>query len=108
MLKQAVAGMLVVATMTGPTFAVSIGGVGLQTCSTWIADHQSDLSQARQDEQWMIGYLSGVGKWGSAELDPLNGIDARAVYVWISDYCAANTLVQIVDAGNAFIHVHPQ
>jgi hypothetical protein len=108
MLKHAVAGALAVAMMTGSSIAVSMGGVGLQTCGNWIADHQSDAPGARQDEQWMMGYLSGAGKWGNTDLDPLNGMDAQAIYAWISNYCAFNPFAKIQDAGTAFIHVHPQ
>jgi hypothetical protein len=109
MLKQSVAGAIALAMMTDPSSAVSIGGLGLQTCSTWVADHQSDAPfEALRDEQWMIGYLSGVGKWGSADLDPLNGTDAQVIYAWVSNYCAANPSTQILDAGDAFIHVHPR
>ena len=105
---RSVAGVVALAMVTAPSSAVSIGGLGLQTCSTWVADHQSDPPfEALRDEQWMIGYLSGVGKWGSADLDPLNGMDAQAIYAWISDYCEANPSAQILDAANAFIHVHP-
>jgi hypothetical protein len=108
MLKHAFAGALAVAMMTGSSFAISMGGVGLQTCGFWTVDHQSDVPKAQQDEQWMMGYLSGAGKWGNAELDPLNGMDAQAIYAWISNYCAFHPLVQIQEAGNAFIQVHPQ
>jgi hypothetical protein len=108
MLKQALAGALAVVMMPGSSFAVSMGGVGLQACGIWITDHQSDAPEARQDEEWMMGYLSGAGKWGSTDLDPLNGMDAQAIYAWISNYCAFHPFVQIQDAANAFIHVHPQ
>ncbi len=108
-LTHVVVAMLAIAMMSGAAFAVSIGGNRLETCNTWVADHEADPPyRAWQDEQWMIGYLSGVGKWGSADLDPLNGMDARAIYDWISNYCAAKPFAQIQDAGNAFIHVHPK
>jgi hypothetical protein len=108
MLKHTLAGAVALAMMTGASSAVSIGGHGLRDCSTWTADHQSDLPfLAMGDEQWMLGYLSGAGKWGSADLDPLNGIEAQTIYAWVSNYCAVSPSAQIQDAGNAFIHVHP-
>ena len=108
MLRQFVASAVALAMLTDPSPAVSIGGIGLQTCSTWIADHQSAQPfQAWGDEQWVIGYLSGAGKWGGADLDPLNGVDAHAIYAWVGDYCAVNLAEQIQDAGDAFIHAHP-
>jgi hypothetical protein len=108
MLKQSAVGTITLALMIDPSSAASIGGLGLETCSTWIVDHQSyPPIRAWADDQWMIGYLSGAGKWGAADLDPLNGMDARAIYAWVSNYCEVNPSVLIQDAGNAFIHVHP-
>ena len=83
-----------------------VGGVGTETCASWIVARRDH--QAFGYEQWLLGYLSGVGDVHSARLDPLNGIDVAAVWAWVDVYCAAHPLDHIVRAGEAFVDAHPR
>jgi hypothetical protein len=57
----------------------------------------------------ILGFLSGVGYEGVGREDnPLNGVDANAVWVWIDHYCKANPLDSVAKAGAAFDATHPR
>jgi hypothetical protein len=60
-------------------------------------------------EQWILGFLSGIGSTGSSYgLNPLNGItDANAVWGWMDNYCREHPLDNIAAAGEAFLKAHP-
>jgi hypothetical protein len=82
-------------------------GSGTVSCGTWTALRRQ--GQARLPEQWILGFLSGVGYEGAAGGDnPLNGVDADAVGAWMDNYCQANPLDTLAKAGTAFDAVHPR
>jgi len=89
-----------------PSAAETFAGVGIDySCERWTADRRHDGVAARQDEQWVLGYLSAVADW--SDLDPLHGIDGQGVWVWMDNYCQANPLVRITEAASAFVRDHP-
>ena len=46
------------------------------------------------NEQWVTGFLSGIGFVGEDGADPLKGLDGNAVHAWIDNYCHAHPLEQ--------------
>jgi hypothetical protein len=86
---------------------IQIIGAGAQSCGTWIADHRDGILAG--DDQWILGFLSGAAYEGDGPnvLNPLRGVDAEAVWAWVSNYCRAHPLDRITDAGVAFIAAHP-
>ena len=102
----AVALGLMVSIAVRPADAVRFIGAGTGSCGTWTADRTKNGVAARQDEQWMVGYLSGVGGW-TTDLDPLKNVDAKAVWAWMDNYCRAHPMIKIMDAGAAFVREHP-
>lgn len=92
-----------------PAVAYSLIGAGTDSCGTWLSDHHHHGGDAaHQDEQWVVGFLSGIGFVGDRGDNPLNGLDAGAVWAWITNYCRANPLVGINDAAAAFYRAHPR
>jgi hypothetical protein len=84
-------------------------GNGTLTCVAW--------SEARRDqhgvatlmsEQWVVGFLSGIGSMVLGELDPLRGLQADAVYGWMDNYCGAHPSETIEAAARVFIQEHPR
>jgi hypothetical protein len=63
---------------------------------------------AISDENWVTGFLSGVGFVGEYGADPLNGMDADGVWAWIDNYCSANPIKDIADAAGQFYFAHPR
>jgi hypothetical protein len=82
-------------------------GTGTASCGSWTALRRE--GQASLPEQWILGFLSGVGYARVVEYgqDPLNGIDANAVWAWVDNYCQANPLDHLAGAGTAFVATHP-
>lgn len=83
-------------------------GAGIDSCGTWTADRSNPRGVAAlQDEQWVVGFLSGVGFVNQDGDDPLIGVDAEAVWAWIDNYCHANPLASIARAAAQFYMAHP-
>jgi hypothetical protein len=97
---------LAVGLMTGSTDAGAFTemGAGLSSCATWMVARRD--FQASDDQQWVFGFLSGIGWIGT--YDPLNRLDHEAVSVWIDGYCREHILETIFDAGVALVRAHPQ
>jgi hypothetical protein len=81
-------------------------GMGTISCGTWTALRRQ--GRAQLPEQWILGFLSGVGYESGGRSNPLNGVDADAVWAWMDNYCHANPLVSISKASAAFDATHPR
>lgn len=102
--------ILAVALMTSSAGAGSYSfiGQGGASCGTWIAVRRERAASGF--EQWILGFLSGVGAEGNvvgSQTNPLNGIDADAVWAWMDNYCRDHPLGQIIEAAEAFVVEHP-
>jgi hypothetical protein len=83
-------------------------GAGMDSCGTWTADRRNPRSSdAQQDQQWVLGFLSGIGYQGDINLNPLNGMDANGVLAWIDNYCQAHPIDKIKEAAAMFRFAHP-
>jgi hypothetical protein len=85
-------------------------GVGASSCGSWIIAHRPPVSaDARLMEQWVLGFLSGIGYIVLDKGDdPLRTVDAGAVVAWVDNFCRSNPLKLIVDAGQIFYAAHPR
>jgi hypothetical protein len=101
--------------MAGQVYAAPyhLIGSGVGSCGTWTADRrQPDSLAAIMGEQWVVGFLSGVGFTGLGvgltpqPLDPLNGVDAQAVWAWVDNFCQAYPLASVADAAAKFVNDH--
>lgn len=72
---------------------------GSRSCGEWMEAHQSSEPSVASNatENWLIGYLSGlaVGK----RKDFIVGTDNASLFLWVTDYCRANPLDYLDDAG---------
>jgi hypothetical protein len=83
-------------------------GAGSLLCSSWSDARQN--GKALEHGAWVLGFLSGFGSaWiGRPEtVDPLNGMTAGGVFVWIDGYCEAQPSDLIAKAALAFVRAHP-
>jgi hypothetical protein len=81
-------------------------GSGTISCGTWTASRRE--GRALLPEQWILGFLSGIGYESEGGDNPLNGVDANAVWAWMDNYCRANPLDDVAKAGAAFVAIHPR
>jgi hypothetical protein len=89
--------------------AYAVIGNGTMTCEAWTtARRDPHGSGGLMNEQWVVGFLSGIGSMVLGELDPLHGLDADAVYHWMDDYCRSHPLEKIEAAARVFIQEHPR
>lgn len=102
-LVLAIAGTLGVATPTAAQFMMI--GAGTVSCGRWTALRRS--GSALGAEQWILGFLSGIGYIGDIGVDPLRGTDADGVWGWIDNYCISNPTENLEKAGVAFRFDHP-
>ena len=82
-------------------------GSGNVSCGTWTADRRYPAaSNALQDEQWVVGFLSGTAFIHLNGDDPLRGLDAQAIWAWIDNYCGAHPLEQVQEATAMLYFTH--
>ena len=76
-------------------------GYGTRSCGTWLAARRDRQSTAY--EQWIIGFMSGIGAANTyladGRFDPLARTDAQGVWAWIDNFCRANTVDKLSRAG---------
>ncbi|USU21332.1 hypothetical protein [Paraburkholderia fungorum] len=72
---------------------------GAPSCGTWVKDRLSDDWPQLTDKEWLIGYLSGVAITGRKDF--LKGTDNDSLSLWVDNYCHANPLNDVADAGDA-------
>jgi hypothetical protein len=82
----------------------AIMGAGLELCGAWTEARQQN--KAEVPEHWLLGYLSGIASESVSGTDPLNGMDAEAVFAWVDNYCRAHPLDTIERAGGSFARQH--
>jgi hypothetical protein len=67
-----------------------------RACEAWTADQRSNGNRAMLDEQWVLGFLSGIA--ASQGNDLLVGVDPKAVLRRVDDYCAAHPAAEMTAA----------
>ena len=91
------------------TAGYSITGRGTLSCEAWTAARRYPKAlDTVMNEQWVVGFLSGIGFMALGELDPLHNVDAGFVYAWVDSYCRNHPSEKIVDAVGTLIQEHPR
>ena len=111
MIRTLVGAALTVATLTASDHAMGYAliGNGTLTCGAWSQARRDPQGPAtRMSEQWVVGFLSGIGSMVLGELDPLHGLQAEGVYDWMDNYCSAHPSETIEAAARVFIQEHPR
>ena len=85
-------------------------GAGTASCGIWTGFRREGSTSARalSSEQWVLGFIDGITEASGGSLDPLNGMEPENVWGWIDNYCQANPLKSIAEAGSAFNAAHPR
>ena len=83
-----------------------MGASGI-SCGTWIAARRDGKALTWTAEQWVLGFLSGIGFVGLNGADPLQGMDSEGVWAWIDNYCRAHPIDEVLWAAAAFYQAYP-
>jgi hypothetical protein len=88
-----------------PAMTLYVSGTGTLSCGSWTAArHALDRHQAQLDQQWIEGFLTGVG-WtsGAGGFQPLITVpDREAVPAWVDNYCRAHPVAPLSSAAAEF------
>jgi hypothetical protein len=87
------------AAVDGGAHGATIMGRGLTSCGAWTEEHQRDTETSVLQEDWAVGFLSGLVV--AENNNSLATIDYSAVVAWITNYCAQNPLDPIAIAVHA-------
>lgn len=71
------------------------------SCENWTAARRAQ--RAFELEQWILGFLSGVGFDAVDGTDPLKLLGTDAVFVWIDNHCLGHPFDRITNAAAAFV-----
>ena len=83
-------------------------GAASMSCGDWTAARRENKPRSWAAEQWVLGFLSGVGYAGNQYgLDPLTGVDDQGVWAWVDNYCRDHPLDLLVIAAEALRVAHP-
>lgn len=78
--------------------AQAVTVMGARSCGNWVRDRQNEQAWSTlADEAWLVGFLSGNSV--STQKDFLAGVSAEPLYLWVDNYCRANPLNDLSDAG---------
>jgi hypothetical protein len=77
-------------------------GRGTSSCETWTNSRSAQKSFDL--EQWILGFLSGVGFDAVDGTDPLKLLGTEVVFGWIDNYCLVHPLDRITGATAAFVN----
>ena len=82
--------MLATASFEGQAFTIR----GARSCGQWVEARKGGYNPA---ESWLVGFLSGAAL--GANVDILKGTDNLSLFLWVDNYCRANPLKDLDDAG---------
>ena len=71
---------------------------GSRSCGTWIKDRADTKWLALAEQDWLLGFLSGMAFYSSKDI--LNGTDNESIFLWVDNYCRANPLKSLYHAGD--------
>lgn len=75
-------------------------GIGMKSCGAWQQERKSGSGDWYQMGQWVLGYVTAYGYYGTYDL---RDVDAQAMFAWIDNYCQQNPLEDIEAAAQKLI-----
>ena len=68
---------------------------GAPSCGSWISEKVVVIRAG--NERWLVGFLSGLA--AVSNKDFIKGTDNESIFLWVDNYCQANPLKDVFDAG---------
>jgi hypothetical protein len=77
-------------------------GVGVDTCGTWLANRTSNPNQAAVEEEFMLGFLTGLeNMYGLDHHDTMHFYKAD-IPGWLLTFCAAHPNKFLIHAAGSY------
>lgn len=70
---------------------------GDRSCGQWLSRSSNGFEETAV-QGWLMGYMTGLAT-ATTSIDLLASTDAPSVMAWVDNYCRANPLNKITDAG---------
>jgi hypothetical protein len=67
------------------------------SCATWTSYRKSN--DAAPLEGWILGLVTGANAYGDTGGDIAPGVTGAGLFGWVDQYCAANPLDSVTQAG---------
>lgn len=100
-MKNIIYTMLTIITLSFiTTNANAVSVLGLHQCGKWVnAKEQSKTYSASYEQQksWLGGFMSGLVV--AYDKDLLKDANSASIVLWVDNYCSANPLDSLPDAG---------
>ena len=106
-MKRLLIGITLLLATTG-AIAQGVNVRGSRSCADWIQERTQEVpnrfTAVDSTRNWLTGYLSGLAIgasrnfWGQPNVNLLSN---QSVFFWVDNYCRANPLKDIDDAGTA-------
>lgn len=82
---------------------VAVMGAGANSCGTWTTEHQAPSARSTADDEWVLGYLTGVNSFGAGSSNISGNIDNAGVLAWVTNYCTSHPLDPINIAASSLV-----
>lgn len=83
-------------------------GRGTQSCGHWLQDRQSNGFASTTDEEWVLGFVSGMNaaaeEFGLSISSAGTEADPAARLAWMDNYCHAHPFDTLTEAAQALWH----
>jgi hypothetical protein len=80
----------------------TVFGDGNESCSTWDVDRQRNFDKT--DEQYVLGFISGLGDFqgSNSNVTLIVHADANEVFAWIDNFCQSHPAYSLAYAADRF------
>lgn len=70
---------------------------GVPSCGSWVEGRSAEGWPQVVNKFWLNGYVSGIAL--DSGIDFLKNTDNNSVFLWVDNYCKANPLSDLHEAG---------
>lgn len=81
-----------------------IAGLGINPCRVWVSVRAD--KKATEYEQWVMGYLSGLGYTGPPPPAPRKPPVVEDIFGWMDSHCLGQQAITIGEAAQTFFVTH--
>jgi len=81
---------------------ITVLGVGVDTCGTWLANRTANPNQAAVEEEFMLGFLTGLENMYALDHHDTIHFYKADIPGWLLTFCAAHPDKVLIHAADAY------